>query len=360
MAKYRYLTYDLFTGAPLAELPLTGVTRTRSLNGSGVLSASLPAGRERLIRRIDLSASIPERTQLFVERDGVLVWGGIIWQRNRKSGQIAASEHLGFFERVRNRADLVYTGVDQLTIAKNLVTAAQAQSGCNIGVQLGAEVSGVTRDRTYPAIERKPIGELLRNLSDVEGGFDIISTVTKGAGALSPPVVTITFAYPRAGRIAGTTGLVFESGKNMTDYDVLEDGTRSARTIDAIGQGLVGTASDTALVSAGWPATADTVSHANVTVQATLDSYAAAAVKASSPTPTFWEITVNGDDFDVPYGSWIMGDDCRLHIDDDEFFPRQLDGSPAVDQYMRILDESVTVGADGAETITLTLGDVII
>ena len=77
MADYRYLFVDLLTDTVQAELPLTGVNFTQSLNSSGALQGTLllsglPSASNAT------NATVPAYNALYVERDGVLVWGGII------------------------------------------------------------------------------------------------------------------------------------------------------------------------------------------------------------------------------------------------------------------------------------------
>ena len=78
---YRYFVTDLMTNALLAEIPFTGVSYGRALKGAGEFSGSVPV--------LDATAAanlydytIPGRTALYVVRNNVCVWGGIIWSRS--------------------------------------------------------------------------------------------------------------------------------------------------------------------------------------------------------------------------------------------------------------------------------------
>ncbi len=356
--EYRYLAYDLRTNASIAELPLSNPSFGGVFNGFGPFKAGLVVDEN---PALFMSATIPERTIVFVERDGVLLpdSGYIIWKRIRKMNTPVALEGssiASLFRRNRNVANLSYTAADQFAIARALIDAMQAQAGGNVGINTGSGSSGVTRDRNYPGYQRKNIGDALTELGDVINGFDWAVDVAWSAGA---PAKNLNLSYPRRGRIAGTTGLIFESGKNLLDYTFEEDGTRSARVVDALGAGdganmLISTAARTDLIDAGYPLTAETLAFKDVQVQATLDGHANAQVNARAATPTFLTVSIDPDDIDGGLGHWITGDDVQVRISDDNF-PATSAG-PGYSAYHRIL--SYKVSFDPGERVDVVLGQV--
>lgn len=362
MASYRWLAYDLMSGESKGELPLSGSPFFGGeLCGVGEFRASLqlfhPNPR---ISATWTAASIPERTIVFPDRDGALVGDGyIIWQRRRRGSGAALLTGLSFasiLRRERIIADLLYEGVDQLTIAKALVDHLQSQPGAAFGIVTPAVTSGVLRDRTFYAYERKNLGEALAQLGAVENGFEWGIDVAWSAGV---PVKTLRLSYPRRGRIAGSTGLVFELGKNMTDYDILEDGSRSARTVDILGAGdgadmKISTKTRTELLDAGWPLTAEVIAAKDVSDQSTLDDHAAAAVAARAATPQFLTCEIDPDDPESAFGQWITGDDVLVRISDHQF-PRASNG-PGLEAYYRIISWTMTVDDNEGEKLAVTLG----
>jgi hypothetical protein len=104
VAEYRYFAYDLLTNELLAELPLTGVSYGRSLRESGTFSGSVTANENTF--NLNLYANtLPGKTALYVTRNGVCVWGGIIWTRSynivNKTLEISASEFTSYlYKRV--------------------------------------------------------------------------------------------------------------------------------------------------------------------------------------------------------------------------------------------------------------------
>lgn len=362
MVTYRFLAHDLRTNEALEELPLDPFQLTEQLNAAGSMSATLSLNA-RTATGVPLAArytaaSTPERTAIYVERNGVIIGGGIIWKRTRAMGQAARLDGAGFwsfFRRRHLRTLQTFTSVDQLAIARQLVIAAQASTGANIGVTTGAETSGVLRDRTFQAYEAKQIGEAVEQLAAVTNGFDFAVEVD---ATLSK---TLRLYYPRRGRIAGTTGTVFATGKNVVNWTVDEDGSRSAREFTAIGAGdgpatLVSTRTRTDLIGAGYPLTSDVGSWKDVSVPATLAEHAQRQVDARAATPMFWRVEIDPEDPDGGIGTWIVGDDVVLEVTDELSFPAGPDGTPGYRALHRIVESQLSV-KDGDESIWVTLGE---
>lgn len=97
---YRYYTADLLTNEILAEIPFRGVSYERAIKGAGSFAGSIPviAATDNL----DLyESTLPGKTALYVVRNGVCVWGGIIWTRSYnvvdRVLQINAAEFTSYF-----------------------------------------------------------------------------------------------------------------------------------------------------------------------------------------------------------------------------------------------------------------------
>lgn len=371
MPEYRFTARDLRTGDRLGELPLADVTYGERLNGVGDLTASVDlAARSRTGVRLSpsvLAATVPRRSVIWVQRDGRLMDGYIVWRRSTSNAgrtlRLQCGSLWSYFGCRILTVTKSYTAVDQLAIARDLIGWAQSRPGGDIGVVVGSETSGVARDRQPIGFsyERKVIGTLVEQLADVQGGFDFAVTAAFNADV---PEATFRCFYPRRGRRASQNNIVFRSARNgnLIDYTHDEDGLGAATTIYGIGAGegtdmLLNTRADTSLIDAGYPLQEATISHKDVSVMSTLNGHTEAELARRATTPVTWKLVVDPDDASVSFGSWTVGDDCRVIVDDDDRFPAGAQGEPGADTTLRILAQTVTVPNDGGpDRVELEMG----
>jgi hypothetical protein len=168
---YRYLFVDLASNTIIAELPLTGVAFTQQLNQAGTFSGHLLlSGINAAQFNVDAS-TIPGYCGLYVDRNGILVWGGVIWGRTYNSTEqkltFNAREWISYFERRRITQTVDFAGIDQLVIAKTLIEDAQAAPYGDIGIGYNTEgqtTSGVLVDRVYYYYELKTVFNAIQDL----------------------------------------------------------------------------------------------------------------------------------------------------------------------------------------------------
>lgn len=103
-AVYRYFTTDIVSNTLLAEIPFQGVSFGRALKGAGSFSGKIPVIDKTASFNL-YDATMPGRTAVYVTRNGVCVWGGIIWSRQynliSKELDISASEWTSYLHRRR-------------------------------------------------------------------------------------------------------------------------------------------------------------------------------------------------------------------------------------------------------------------
>ena len=99
---YRYIFTDTLTDRVLAELPMFGVTYKNKLNSAGNLSGTLPINDDISIKEV-YENTMPGKTSIYVLRNGVCVWGGIIsgrtYEVKEKTLVITADEFLSYLDR---------------------------------------------------------------------------------------------------------------------------------------------------------------------------------------------------------------------------------------------------------------------
>ena len=126
---YRYFLTDLVSNEVLAEVPFSGVNYERQLRKAGAFSGTIPVIAA--TNKLNLyEATMPGRTGLYVMRNDVCVWGGIVWARkydeSSKSLSVDASEFTSYFYHRHIWQTLIYgsdsIGVGSFSIANGVAT----------------------------------------------------------------------------------------------------------------------------------------------------------------------------------------------------------------------------------------------
>jgi len=348
---------DLLTNNIIAELPFTDVQFTQQLNSIGNFSGSiLLSGVNQTATNI-MNGTIPAKTAIYVDRDGVLLWGGIVWSRTWSSKDqrlsINAREFESYLERRVITTTTAFTSQDPISIAKTLITNMQAATNGNIGIVLGSETSTSTVTKTYYSYELKTVYNAIRDLSKANNGFDFSIYVYYDINAT--PTKLLRFGSPRSGVAYSPTNTsipVIELPGNLTEYEYPEDGVIAANKIYAVGAGsnegkIIVSATDATKITDGWPLLEDQINYSDQTDTTLLGNFASAQVGAVSYPPTVIK-TVMPTYIDPIIGSYQIGDDIRVRIKDDRF-PNGLD------TYYRLVAYNVTVGENRPEVVTMSL-----
>ncbi|MFI6639943.1 hypothetical protein [Streptomyces sp. NPDC050504] len=349
---YTYLFCDLMTDTLLAELPMSGVTYGYTINGIGTLRGTVPFSDETL--PLDpLNATTPARTAIYVDRDGVLVWGGILWTREDVAGgkSLQAAEFLSYYQHRYVKTTLstdtslitnpAYVGSapgaqrlypDQKGIVWSLLRYARDQVGGEIGIDLNALAGtghGVVRTATYFGYERPEIYKAITDLAAADDGFDFgIEVGWTQATTGTPPrrYRRAVSYYPRRGRSADDSGLVFSTGggaSNILSYNWPEDGTNLVTEMTALGAGsgearIVKTAADSDALASGWPLLEGVATYGEVVDEAQVQGLANAELEDRSPTQPTFEVLA---DADPAFGSYSVGDEALFEIDPERQSP---------------------------------------
>ena len=80
VANYRYFAVNIVTNEVLAEIPFTDVSFERALKGAGSFSGTIAIAPD--TKDLNLyENTMPGKTAIYAVRNGVCVWGGMIWSR---------------------------------------------------------------------------------------------------------------------------------------------------------------------------------------------------------------------------------------------------------------------------------------
>jgi hypothetical protein len=376
---YTYLFCDLLTDTLIAELPLTDVSYGTILNGIGTLRGHVPYADETLPLDPE-AATVPGRTAVYVDRDGVIVWAGILWTRTPSpSGpgrDIQCAEFLSYYQRRYIKetlstdaakvtdTDLMPNGqrlyTEQMWLVWSLLVYAHNQPSGNSGISthlLTGTPTGISRTATYPGHERHEIYKAISDLAQAEDGFDFGVEVGWTSAANNQPPRRYKrhrIWYPRRGRTAANSGLVFAHGgtaSSIVDYNWPENATELATETSGIGEGdgedtLQATAQATDLLNSGWPLLESVTRWDGVTQQAQLQALTNGDVTAKSRAMVQPRFTVEAD-ADPAFGSYQVGDEALFVIEDSHRMPG------GREQVLRIVTIDA-IPSRGPERVTLT------
>jgi hypothetical protein len=364
---FRYLITNLWKHSSgyedvIAELPFTGVNFTSQLNSIGTFQGHLLLSGVNSSNLNVLDATIPGKTALYVDYNGTIVWGGVIWQRNYDADtqtlDVTAQEFESYFQRRRIINDKTYTNADPLYVVQNLVSYAQGKSHGDIGVIVGSESSSLQVTKVYNAYEVKSVYQAIKDLA--QGSlFDFLIVPAWGSGSTANKLIkTLKLGSPTLGYTYDPTNnnnsWVFSLPGNIVSYNYAEDGISAANQLFGIGYGanstrLISQAYDPTYIGTygDWPLLEDATNYIDVSDSTLLANLTVGKLNALSYPPTIVKIIIPS--YVDPYlGSYSVGDEARISITDD-LFPTGLD-----DIY-RITAIDVSPGENGPDRVTVTL-----
>lgn len=372
MSTWTYLVADLITGVIIDELPLTGVRLSKVLNGSGQIQAQLQLGDAKVTVHDPYSLTRPGRRCIYAVRDNQPWWGGIIWAADydddSKTVTLGGADFWSYFDHRKVLEALtlpaapyyiaglskVYTQQDQNTIARGLVTLAQAHTGGNIGITVDSSLSGILRDRTYQGYDLDYVGQVLRDLTAVSDGPDILFDL----GALDPttgrPPRLMRVGTPRLGQEGSPHR--WDLGGNLLSFNYASGAGVMATRAFAQGDGtergtLIAVAENTTRYANGWPLLETDDIFDGVSQISTLQQHADTLLGGLSLPLVTPSLRVKTDlpGVSPSLGEFGAGDDGRMVIPAGHlFFPGGLDLA------VRVIGITVTIDTDGQETVELS------
>ena len=362
MALYTYRFSDLLTDRDVAELEVTNATFDRRIivPGSfrGVVNVSNPeVGRA--VRNV-----VPGRTVCHVYRDQE-IWGSyIIWTMRVSSPQRGpvvvelngASLESWLYRRLLDK-NVQYNQLDQITIARNLITIAQTgwspySSSANLGIELQTGSSGVLRDREYRIDEAATVGQRLEELANVDNGFEyMIHTYYDPASDSRRRL--FKWGYPLLGNSSNVWS--FQQPGNVLSFELSYDANEGATAFwtrgDSIEDDLTNesipimTASPTfanEYMNSGFPHIDKVIDYSGVTSLLTLEQYAQWWRDNRGGIVLIPQIEVRASDDDYQIMSPARVGEYANIVIENVFFPLNADGSPSYSDNLRIVGIEVT------------------
>ena len=196
---YRYYTADLLTNEILAEIPFRSVSYERALKGAGAFSGSIPVIEA--TNSLDIyESTMPGNTALYVVRNGICVWGGIIWSRSYdvvgRVLQVSASEFTSYFYHRRFWKTWGHAYGATISVVDGVATAlldnGAASSSINSGAAIKLEFDDAanTRYNGFYTISSTPVptqssfgidnSQPIASVNFVSRTDNIVTVITEG------------------------------------------------------------------------------------------------------------------------------------------------------------------------------------
>jgi len=351
MADYTYYAFRLLTGDVITELPLRGGTPSWAVNDPGDLgSPRVDLNGLSPFQRAEVrSATVPWLNGIAVDRDGVIIWSGVITGRRYNSAgqgtyQLACPGLMAYWRRLFVTYNISLDNIDQFLLARGLAGRGQNQ----IPYAVDSDNSGVLKDLKLAASDLKPVLDVILDLADNVNGFEFaLDTAWDTTTNLERVTHRFRLGSPRLGRrsIAGDV-LLLEWPGNVENYTWDEDGDEFATEIWGSTQSnegvtMIRSKENATLLAQGFPRVMGSRSWPGISQAATLDAHIVTALAQSAgytDAPTF----IVSDSGDTSAGFWAVGDDVRLRITDARRFPVSTGGpEPGLDRIVRIQSASL-------------------
>lgn len=351
---YRYITADMLTGSPLAELPLKCQNFSQQLSGVGSMTATLPLGS--LPPSLDWRAATRERrTTVNILRNDQVVWGGPI-MKNRptddgRSAEITAETWEGYLDRRRIKTTLTFTDTDVYQIVRSILNALQRDVlGGNARMAVEAGMGGYIQTITYPASARNKALDAITKLSQVAPYFEFYVAVDRDRAT---GVFTPTLVLQRTTAHTDELPVVAEFPGNARSYDYPSDGSNAANAITGVGKGdgdaqlMVEVTDEAGELASGYPIYEDELQakdEDNLERLTALTETELVARLVDYVVPT---VELDGDS--IPqFGSYPIGINCLLRATS-LYHPPSATGAPGLVVTRRVTGWTVTPAAAGQQ-----------
>jgi hypothetical protein len=360
VANYTYYLGNVVDGTISAALPFKNVTYTSQLNTPGTFTGTLTLSDPGVLNMAPVAWTTPAKTALWIDRNGVLEWGGMIWGRSYDSTTyqltVTGSTFDSYGLRRYIETDTIITGVDQLTVAASLWNTMQTEAHGNIHCPASTQTSGVLINAQWLKTDYKRVTDAIKDLTNSVTGFDY--GITVAWTSMNTPSQQMIFGYPNLGRVTSTNQLLFQYPGNILSYTLAEDGASVANTSFAFGAGsgatqLYAYSNNPASLSNGYPVLQGGTSYKDITDFTQLLNFANADSALYNNPPQTVTAVVRGD-LDPIVTTYGLGDYVMLQISD--FRYPALPGLPyGISSAYQIRGLSTSVDDQGVEKVTMTL-----
>jgi hypothetical protein len=223
--EYRYFLTDLLSNQVISEVPFKGVSYERANRRAGSFSGSIPFIEA--TKGLDLyESTMPGRTGLYVMRNGVCVWGGIIWTRSydvaTRTMEVNGSEFISYFYR-RQIWQTIQYGSDFIGIASFQVLSGEGTITTEFphGFRVGQVVAVSFTNPTVDGVQT--ITEI-----PTSNTFKFVSTFANASGvSTSGAVRSLVDTYDFA------RDLIFRASTDLGGLNFANEAVKPAKELEA-------------------------------------------------------------------------------------------------------------------------------
>lgn len=194
--------------------------------------------------------------------------------------------------------DLNYGPTSLLTIAKSLVSDSCSRTGFGLPIDFPTSTTG-THTRFYPIYDFAPVGQRLKELTQVQDGPDV--DFAPYFDLSNPGYIRFQMRIGSPTLTQSGAPLVWDYGSGLRTVSIDSDGSAMVRGVFARGNGterasLIAYDEDNTLVNNGWPPTELVISFSSVTEGPTLQGHATGAKDLYRKPVEMWSAIVRADE----------------------------------------------------------------
>lgn len=364
MSETTLLVSDASSGTNLAELPWSGMQRSRIRSGAGQLSCVLPIDHPAVTQNnLGQLRSSPDR-EVTCWRGGFPVWNGAISGTDCTWGDgvfnLVAREFPWYLGKRVNEVDKTYTPADVFNLFRDLLTSMTSKTATGAdGMSAGADIiaaiprlsvnpasatAGVTMSASFAGAARHTYQECLDYaMADPTAGFEFRTAYTGTTWRTCQRVFVL--GQPNVGSVL-TRPL---TQLNAATYGRSGDWERGATRSHVVGAGYTKTLQSATAVSNSVLLLETVDDFTNTSDHGLIDARAKDLRRMSQPPVRAFTWAYIPDDV-LAYGAIDIGDTCPFGIT-----------SPSVlsvtGTTRRVVQEDVACDVDGSELVTLTFND---
>jgi len=325
MTDYNFVFSSMRTEQVIAEIPLNGTYMDMELNVGGRLDGSFHLDMTGYDNQTLMDATIPGRTFVVCERNGIPIWCGYVWSRTYQSQAKSVQLYCQSFEYYPTHQLIrssIHTGpIEQLVLFRDLWTHMQAVDGRNVNINLPSDTPPLLVSKAVEVDDTdfKFYDEVMSTLSDSSNGFDWTIDVAKSGIQY---IKTLRYGYPALGS-PDPTRLTFEYPGSLLNYYATESMVDAGTNVFTLGSGegssmLFEEVVHQDMIDGGSPRWDVIAPRKDIDDAAQLASFAEQEAIIRRPPMLVIKPTLKAEK--IPeFGSFSLGDACSVTMTDARF-----------------------------------------